>query len=118
MALLGLTAPPMHAHPDAEIRACKTMQQAVRRALMHAGMTQEAAALRIPITDGGMSMLMTGKRDWSVSKLLKLMRVTGSAAPLQWMAQNIGATVHLDELAAKEAYANAILAEVRAQRAA
>lgn len=118
MAFLGPTTPQMHQHPDAEIRACKTFPQAVRRALMHAGMTQEAAAARIPISEAGMSMLMSGKREWTVAKFRKLIRITGSAAPLQWLAISEGATIHIDELAVREARANAELAEVAALRAA
>lgn len=103
LPLIGSATRPVHVHPVAEIALCKTLQQAAYIALRHAGLTQEDAADRLAVTGGYMSMLMTGKRKWSEDKIRRLVTITGSLAPLQWLAVQAGVSLYVDPVETRKA---------------
>lgn len=101
--LLGSATRPTYFHPVADMALCQSITHAVYLALRHAQMTQEEAAERLAVTGGYMSMLMTGKRHWSEDKIRRLMTITGSMAPLQWLCASVGAQLYADPVETRKA---------------
>lgn len=118
LALLGNVVRELAVHPLQEIAACETLAQAIYRAMMHSGDTQESVAARVNVSASYLSLILTGKRICPARLVVDIARETKSAAPLQWMAAQIGAEVYVDELAAKEARLARELRQVQAERAA
>lgn len=104
-------------HPEAEIKACETLAQAIYRALMHSGDTQESIAAKVHVSASYLSLILTGKRICPARLVLDVVRVTKSAAPLQWMTAQVGAEVYLDEIEAKRARLRSELAELERRAA-
>ena len=118
LAVMGNVVRELVVHPTVEIAACASLPQAIYRALMHSGCTQEAIAEKVGVSASYMSLILTGKRICPARLLLDIVRVTKSAAPLQWMTAQVGAEVYLDEVEAKRARLRAELAELERGRAA
>lgn len=118
LALLGNVVRDLALHPASEIAACETLAQAIYRALMHSGDTQESIASRINVSASYLSLILSNKRICPSRLVLDIARETKSAAPLQWMAAQVGASVYVDELAVREARLERELRQVREARAA
>lgn len=115
MPLLGDTRRPQYQHAPKEIAACGSMSAAVWRALMHAGMTQEEAALRLDMTPGYMSLMLNGRRNWPESVIRKVVTITGSLAPVQWLCAQYGGEFYVDPVQSERAQLRARLAELDRQ---
>lgn len=115
MPLLGDTRRPQYTHPIREIAAIGSMSQAVGRALLHAGMTQEELADRIGVSASYMSLMMTGRRNWPESAVRRVVTVTGSLAPVQWLCAQYGGEFYVDPVKSEKAQLRARLAELQAQ---
>lgn len=87
-----------------------TLQQAV----LQSGLDQERLAKRIAISKGYMTKFLSGVAQQWARRLVRFMEETGSLAPLQWMAAQVGCeVVQLDTQAARIARLEAELAEAR-----
>lgn len=118
LRLIGSVTPPKYRHPLPEIRLCTSKIQACRLAMNHAHMTQETTSERIAVSVGYMSMLMNGKRPWSDTLQRRLMKATGSLAPLQWDAMQEGVEVYADPILQREAELLSELQEIQQRKAA
>lgn len=103
LAVLGNVVRELSLHPAAEIASCETLAQAIYRALMHSGLTQETIADRLNVSASYLSLILTGKRSCPARLLLEIVTVTKSAAPLQWMTAQVGASVYLDPVEVRKA---------------
>lgn len=115
--LIGSVTRPTYVHPASEMALCNSMTQAAYLAIRHARLTQDEAADRLCVTAGYLSMLLTGKRHWSEDKLRRLMTITGSMAPLQWLCISVGALLFVDPVETRKAQLRAELHELE-QKAA
>lgn len=103
MRYMGLTAPTPKAHPLTEIGVCKTMAQAIYRAMLHAGMTQETLADRVGVSASYMSLILSGKRKTPEDVIRRVVNVTGSLAPIQWMCAQFGGEFYADPVDVRKA---------------
>lgn len=110
LPLIGSVTRPAYTHPASEMALCTSMTQAAYLAIRHARLTQDEAAERLCVTAGYLSMLLTGKRHWSEDKLRRLMTITGSMAPAQWLCASVGAALYVDPVETRKA---ALRAELR-----
>ena len=117
LVVLGNVVREIALHSAAEIAACETLAQAIYRALMHSGDTQESIAAKINVSASYLSLILTGKRLCPARLVLDIVRVTHSAAPLQWMTAQVGAEVYLDEIEVKRARLKRELAELEGRAA-
>lgn len=114
LSLHGEAPPPRRLDllpPGALVRASfnHTLQQAV----LMSGMDQERLAKRIAISKGYMTKFLSGVTQQWARRLVRFMEETGSLAPLQWMAAQVGCeVVQLDARAAEVAALQARLNEL------
>ena len=112
--LAGVKAPA--AAPAAFVGACDEVG-ALRFAAQQSGLDDFEIADELAISHGYMSKVLHGTAGLHGKRLVKFMRVTGSLAPLQWLAHQMGCeVVQRDSRAAEIAELQAKLAEL--QRAA
>lgn len=112
MPLMGDVKRPLHEHPKKEISACGSMAAAIWRALMHAGMTQEEAANRMGMTPGYLSLILNGRRNCPESVIRKIVSITGSLAPVQWLCAQYCGEFYADPVQSERAQLRARLAEL------
>ena len=112
LAVIGNVVRELVVHPEQEIAACQTLAQAIYRAMMHSGDTQETIAERVGVSASYMSLILTGKRLCPARLVLDVVTATKSAAPLQWMTAQIGADLYLDPVRAEKAQLKARLAQL------
>jgi len=62
----------------------------IRYAVQRSGKDDYEVADEMNISHGYMSRVMRGTAGFTGARLVKLMRVTGSIAPLQWIADQMG----------------------------
>lgn len=84
----------------------------------HSGLDDQEIADAIHISAGYMSRFMRGVAQQWAKRLVAFMRITRSLAPLQWIAQQMGAEVVLrDRRAAEVAELRARLMQLQGERA-
>ena len=96
------------AAPAEFIAACNDIG-AVRFAAQRSGMDDFEIADELHISHGYMSKVLKGTAGLYGKRLVAFMRITGSLAPLQWLAEQMGCDVVLRDSRAAE------VAELRAR---
>ncbi len=100
--------------PHAQVLSAQIVERAsfngcLNEAVRHSGLEDQEIADQIHISHGYMSRFMRGVAQQWAKRLIAFMRVTGSLAPLQWMADQMGC-----DLTVRHAV-SAQLAEARAK---
>lgn len=110
MAILSEAPPamPMQMVPHGALTA-STFSNILAHAALQAGLDHEDIAEAIHISKGYMSRFMNGVAQQWARRLIAYMRKTGSLAPLQWIADQMGCDVTLRSVMSAE------LAEARAR---
>jgi transcriptional regulator with XRE-family HTH domain len=103
LALIGNVIRELELHPANEIAACKSLSDSIYRAMRHAGMSQESLAAKVSVTPSYLSLILADKRNCPAKLVLEIVSATKSAAPLQWMNAQVGATVYLDPVDVRKA---------------
>ena len=89
-----------------------TFSQALLDAAKHSGMEDWDIADRIHISHGYMSKFMRSVGQQWAKRLVAFMQVSGSLAPLQWIADQMGCDISVRHvLSAELAAARALIAE-------
>lgn len=89
-----------------------TFSGALNDAAKHSGMEDWDIAEKIHISHGYMSKFMRSVGEQWAKRLIHFMRVTGSLAPLQWLADQMGCDITVRHvLSAELAAARALIAE-------
>lgn len=89
-----------------------TFNGVLNHACKHSGMEDQEIADAIHISHGYMSRFMRGVGQQWAKRLIAFMRVTGSLAPLQWLADQMGCDITIrSALSAELAAARALIAE-------
>lgn len=70
-----------------------TWDGAIRYATQRSGMDDYEIADQLHISHGYMSKVMRGTAGLYGSRLVRFMRITGSLAPLQWLADQMGCDI-------------------------
>lgn len=95
-----------------------TFNGCLTEAARHSGLDDQEIAEAIHISPGYMSRFMRGVAQQWAKRLVAFMRATRSLAPLQWIAQQMGAEVVLrDRRAAEVAELRARLMQLQGDRA-
>lgn len=100
MPFLGLCRPPEAA--PAEFIGAATHVGAIRYASQRSGFDDFEIADKLAISHGYMSKVLKGTAGLWGPRLVRFMRVTGSVAPLQWLADQMGCEVTLRDTRAAE----------------
>jgi hypothetical protein len=109
---------PAKAAPALFIAACDDVG-AMRYATQCSGMDDFEVADELAISHGYMSKVLHGTAGLYGKRLVRFMRITGSIAPLQWLAEQMGCEVVVkDARAAEVAALQSRLAELTSRRAA
>ena len=87
--LAALESPTLPA-PNELIAAKDNLAQAVALAIQLSRLADETIAARLHIDKGHFSRIMRGSAHFPIRKLPALMELTGSLAPLQWLAERMG----------------------------
>lgn len=88
MPFLAAVKPP-HLAPESFV-SLASWEGALRYTVQRSGYDDYEVADELPISHGYMSRVMRGTANLDGDKLVKLMRLTQSAAPLQWLADQMG----------------------------
>lgn len=89
-----------------------TFSGALNDAAKHSGMEDWDIAEKIHISHGYMSKFMRSVGEQWAKRLIAFMHVTGSLAPLQWLADQMGCDITVRHvLSAELAAARAVIAE-------
>jgi hypothetical protein len=88
LPLIGAVPTPVLADPDFIARA--SWEGALRFAAQRAGMDDFEIADQMHISHGYMSKALKGVAGWYGRRLVLFCRITGSVAPVQWMADQLG----------------------------
>lgn len=91
LPLLGLVSSPQLLAQDVVGRA--TFNGVLAEAARHSGMDDQDIAEALNICHGYMSRFMRGVAQQWAKRMVMFMRVTGSLAPLQWLADQLGCDV-------------------------
>jgi transcriptional regulator with XRE-family HTH domain len=75
---------------DRDMALAESLPAAVDISRIAAGMTHEALADRLGVSRAHITMLQTGKRRWTADAILKVCRVTGDKATIQWLCRKAG----------------------------
>ncbi|WP_343633720.1 hypothetical protein [Roseateles sp.] len=109
--------PPLQLADPQFIRHC-SWDGALRYAVQRSGADDYEVADDIPVSHGYMSKILKGTAGLHGQKLVTFMRRTRSLAPLQWIAEQIGAEVVLrDRRAAEVAELRARISQLQGERA-
>ena len=109
--------PPMQLADLEFIRTC-SWDAALRYAVQRSGSDDYEIADDIAISHGYMSKVLKGTAGLYGPRLIKFMRRSRHLAPLQWIAEHVGAEVVLrDRRAAEVAALRARLVELQGERA-
>lgn len=112
LPLLGIVPRPQLLAPEVIGRA--TFNGVLSEAARHSGLDDQDIADALNICHGYMSRFMRGVAQQWAKRLVLFMRVTGSLAPLQWMAEQLGCdVVQRDSRAAEVAALQARLLELQ-----
>jgi hypothetical protein len=113
---LAAVRPPTAA-PGAFVGACDEVG-AIRLAAQQSGMDDFEIADHLHISHGYMSKVLHGTAGMHGKRLVSFMRITGSLAPLQWLAEQMGCDlVQRDSRAAEIAELQSRLNELQRKRA-
>ena len=82
--------------------------------MVSARMTHESLAERVGVSRGYLGLLISGKRQASVTVVLRAVRATGSLAPIQWVCKQVGGELYVDERKAQAAILRARADEIEA----
>jgi transcriptional regulator with XRE-family HTH domain len=85
-----------------QIVKATTFNGCLAAAVLHCGMDEQEIAKRIHISKGYMSKFLSGVAQVWAKRLLAFMRVTGSLAPLQWLADQMGCELLIKNEVARE----------------
>ena len=80
--------------------------------MVSARMTHESLAERVGVSRGYLGLLISGKRQASVTVVLRAVRATGSLAPIQWVCKQVGGELYCDPTEQRKAKLRAELAEL------
>lgn len=75
---------------DKDMALASSLPAAVDISRIAAGMTHETLADRLGVSRAHITMLQTGKRRWTAEAILKVCRVTGDKATIQWLCRKAG----------------------------
>lgn len=75
---------------DADFISRASWDGTLRYAVQRSGYDDYEVADAMPMSHGYMSRVMRGAANLSGERLIKFMRITGSVAPLQWLADQMG----------------------------
>jgi len=90
-----------------------TFSGVLNHSAKHSGMEDQEIADKIHISHGYMSRFMRGVGQQWAKRLIAFMRVTGSLAPLQWLADQMGCDITVrNVISAELAAARARVAEL------
>lgn len=78
---------------QALIRKCRTGRQALSLCIQMADMSQEEIAHALHISPGYLSKVIKGSASLDSDRRIKLMRVCGNRAPLQYEAMVLGVSL-------------------------
>lgn len=121
LQILGVAPPAqqLQALPTG-VLAASSFNDLLAHAALHAELDHEEIARRIHISKGYMSRFLNGVAYQWAKRLVNFMNVTGSLAPLQWIADQMGCDITVrSALSAELAAARARVAELeRGGRAA
>lgn len=99
------------------LRRC-SWDASLRFAVQHSGFDDYEVADDIPVSHSYMSKILKGTAGLHGPKLVSFMRRTRSLAPLQWIAERVGAeVVQRDRCAAEVAELRARLMQLQGERA-
>lgn len=76
--------------PQAMVQGCKNGRQALALCVRLSGLTDEEVANRVGISKGYLSKILSGRASLDADRRIKLMRVCGNRAPLQYEAWAMG----------------------------
>lgn len=88
MPFLAAVKPPQAAPEEFITRS--TWEGAIRYGAQRSGMDDFEIAEDLHISPGYMSKVMKGTAGLYGNRLVRYMRITGSLAPLQWLAEQMG----------------------------
>ena len=91
LALIGAVPGPRRFDDDLLGRA--TFSGLLSWSAERAGMSDQQIADELPISHGYMSKFVRGTGEAWAKRLVRFMRITGSLAPLQWIADQMGCDV-------------------------
>ena len=98
---------------DARVVTRSTFNGCLNEAVRHSGLEDQQIADRIHISHGYMSRFMRGVGQQWAKRLIAFMRETGSLAPLQWIADQMGCDITVrSAMSAELAAARARVAEL------
>lgn len=119
LRMIGQARAPHLADPDV-VASLPTFRAALRHAVNHSGFDQEAIAEALGIDGSCFSrMLKEPKHEWARprqfphEKLADFYAVTGSYAPLQWLASRVG----MEPVSMRETRVQRLERELAAERA-
>lgn len=97
---------------DPQVVARASFSGVLSHAAQHSGMEDCDIADKIHISHGYMSKFMRSVGEQWAKRLIRFMRITGSLAPLQWIADQMGCDVTVRSVMSAElAAARAVIAE-------
>lgn len=115
LAIVGPTSPPLKAHGKGDVDSLDSIGAALERAMVSARMTHETLSERVGVSRGYLGLLISGKRQASVTVVLRAVRATGSLAPIQWVCKQVGGELYCDPTEQRKAKLRAELAELEGQ---
>lgn len=77
---------------DRDMALAASLPAAVDISRIAAGLTHEALGERLGYTRSHITMLQAHKRRWTCEAILKVCRVTGDKATIQWLCKRAGGT--------------------------
>ena len=111
LPLLGEVPQPV-ATLDPQVVTRASFSGVLSHAAQHSGMEDCDIADKIHISHGYMSKFMRSVGEQWAKRLIRFMRITGSLAPLQWIADQMGCDVTVRSVMSAElAAARAVIAE-------
>lgn len=111
LALIGEVPRPQFLNATVVTRS--TFNGCLNEAVRHSGLEDQQIADRIHISHGYMSRFMRGVGQQWAKRLIAFMRETGSLAPLQWIADQMGCDITVrSAVSAELAAARARVAEL------
>lgn len=88
MSLIGEVPRPQFL--DMSVVRAASFNGCLQSARLHCGLDDQQLAKKMHISKGYMSKFLNGVADCWVRRFIGFMRITGSLAPLQWIANQMG----------------------------
>lgn len=85
-----MSATRREAKPRHDMALASSLPAAVDMSRIAAGLTHEGLADRLGYSRAYITMLQTHKRRWTAEAILKVCRVTGDKATIQWLCRKAG----------------------------